>query len=103
MAFYFAKAFEDLGGDPSDPEFMDTVRELAYAFMLMGVVIFFAQTAQNTFMELAAAEMTHCLKTAWFEALLRQDMAYFDIVDVTGEASIISVNGAKYRRTYILW
>ena len=38
------------------------------------------------------------LKTKWYKALLRQDMAYFDIMDVSGTATIIGTNANKYNR-----
>jgi len=42
--------------------------------------------------------MTIAFKTAWFDALLRQDMAYHDIKDVTKTATIISSNAGKYKK-----
>jgi ATP-binding cassette subfamily B (MDR/TAP) protein 1 len=38
------------------------------------------------------------LKTKWYRALLRQDLAYFDIQDVSGTAMTISTNAAKFQR-----
>jgi ATP-binding cassette subfamily B (MDR/TAP) protein 1 len=55
-------------------------------------------TLQATLLETAAGEMTESLKTQWFEALLRQDMAYYDINDVSGTATIIGTNGKKFRK-----
>ena len=49
-------------------------------------------------METAAGEMTQELKKQWFKALLRQDMAYYDIKDVSSQAPIISNNGRQYRK-----
>jgi hypothetical protein len=49
-------------------------------------------------LETAAGEMAISLKEQWFQALLRQDLAYYDIQDVSGTAMIISTNGAKYKR-----
>jgi hypothetical protein len=49
-------------------------------------------------METSAGEMTEALKTQWFESLLRQDMAYYDIVGVSGgTATIISTNGMQFK------
>jgi ATP-binding cassette, subfamily B (MDR/TAP), member 1 len=42
--------------------------------------------------------MAQDFKKKWFQALLRQDAAYFDIQDVSGTATMISTNGAKYKR-----
>lgn len=98
MAFFFASAFEDLVVSVESPQYMATIRELAYTFMTMGAIILCSQTAQTVLMEEAAGEMTMALKTDWFKALLRQDVAYYDIMDVSGEGTIISVNAKKYRK-----
>jgi ATP-binding cassette subfamily B (MDR/TAP) protein 1 len=55
-------------------------------------------TLQTLLLELAATEMTENLKTQWFQALIRQDMAYYDLRDVSGAATIISINGQKFKK-----
>ena len=55
-------------------------------------------SGQAMFLDVSAGEMTRDLKTSWFDALLRQDMAYFDIKDISATAAIISTDGAKYRK-----
>jgi hypothetical protein len=56
-------------------------------------------TLSAALLETAAGEMTKAFKTQWFQALLlRQDMAYYDITDVSGTATIININGKKYRK-----
>jgi len=42
--------------------------------------------------------MTTNLKRKWFEAVVRQDMAYFDLQDVSGTATMISTSGAKFKK-----
>jgi ATP-binding cassette subfamily B (MDR/TAP) protein 1 len=49
-------------------------------------------------LETSANDMTVNLKRKWFEAVIRQDMAYFDLQDVSGTTTIISTNGAKYKK-----
>ena len=98
MIFYFAEVFEELSANTANEDFMDSIRSMVYAFLLLGIIILLAMTTQNYLAEAAAETMTHNLKTAWFEALLRQDMAYYDIRDVSGEATIISSNGNRYHR-----
>ncbi|KAL3938481.1 MAG: hypothetical protein SGBAC_006615 [Bacillariaceae sp.] len=54
-------------------------------------------TLHGTLIDTAANEMTNSFKTQWFKSLLRQDMTYFDIMDISGTATIIGVNGMKYK------
>ena len=62
----------------------------AAAFVLM--------TLQATFLEMAALEMTNNFKTKWFRALLRQDMAYFDLRDISGTATLVSSNAIRFKK-----
>jgi ABC-type multidrug transport system fused ATPase/permease subunit len=97
MAFYSASAFEKIGANTASDEFMDTIRENSFVFMALGVVILLSMTVQAYLMESAAAEMTQNMKTLWFDALLRQDMEYFDKHDAIGEGMMITTSGQKYR------
>uniref|UniRef100_A0A7S2L570 Bile salt export pump n=1 Tax=Leptocylindrus danicus TaxID=163516 RepID=A0A7S2L570_9STRA len=97
-AAVFAKIFENLSAATSGDDFLEKITELAYAFMAIGAVMLVGMTIQTALFEIAATEMTNSMKTQWFEALLRQDMAYFDIEDVSGTASIISSSAAAYRK-----
>jgi hypothetical protein len=54
--------------------------------------------ALSTFLEISATEAEIDFKNQWFNALLRQDMAYFDIKDVSSQATIVSANGAKLKK-----
>lgn len=56
-----------------------------------------SMTIQAMLQETAAGEMTNLMKKSWFEALLRQDMAYHDMRDVAGQATIITSSGNKFK------
>ena len=71
---------------------------MAYAFMALGAISFIALSIQTTLIETAAGIMTQDLKRSWFDALLRQDMAYFDIKDAFSLASVISINESQYKK-----
>ena len=62
------------------------------------IIVLTSMTMQAALLETAAGEMAEAMKTQWFEALLRQDMAYYDINDVNGTAVILNVNGKKFRK-----
>lgn len=66
--------------------------------MILGVVAFSLMTLQAVFMEMVAATMTTNLKTQWFKALLRQDMAYYDLRDISGTSTLISSNAIKFQQ-----
>jgi ATP-binding cassette subfamily B (MDR/TAP) protein 1 len=62
------------------------------------VIAFCSLSTYSTLLQTAAGEMTIDLKTKWYQALLRQDLTYYDIQDVSGTATMISINSAKYQR-----
>ncbi|KAL9186963.1 hypothetical protein ACHAXT_010683 [Thalassiosira profunda] len=96
MAFVLSSTFRVLSVPGSD-QFRDDIRELAFIFMIIGAIAFAMTAAQITLLETAAEEMTYSLKTRWFDALLRQDMAYYDLQDVSGTAMLISTAGSRYK------
>lgn len=98
MAFFFAGSFKTLGAAAMSDDSTAAIRELAFTFMLLGVFAFVFMCGQAMFFEVAAAAMTRDLKITWFDALLRQDMTYFDIKDISATATIISTNSAKYKK-----
>ena len=55
-------------------------------------------TLQATFLEMSAMHMTNNFKMKWFRALLRQDMAYYDLRDISGTATLVSSNAIKFKR-----
>ena len=99
LAWVFADSFERLSGvEVEGYDFMGEIKELAYQFLVIGAVLCIFMTLTATFLETAAGEMTEAMKMQWFQALLRQDMAYYDIADVSGTATIINTNGKKFRK-----
>jgi len=92
--------FSSVLGDISaiGEEGLEPVLSIVYTMMVLGVISLVSETLQSGFLETAANEMTLNLKRHWFKAVVRQDMAYFDLQDVSGTATIISTNGAKFKR-----
>jgi ABC-type multidrug transport system fused ATPase/permease subunit len=98
MAFYFAKSFESLGAQASDGNYLSNITTMVYTFLVLGSVGFFFLVSQSTFLEISASEATQDFKIQWFNALLRQDMAYFDIKDVSSQATVVASNAAKFKK-----
>ena len=74
------------------------ISHACFASFVYSAVGFCSLSAYSTLLQTAAGIMTIDLKTQWYRALLRQDLAYFDIADVSGTASVIRSNAAKYQR-----
>lgn len=98
MAFYFAKSFESLGAQASDGNYLSNITTMVYTFLVLGSVGFFFLVSQSTLLEISASEATQDFKIQWFNALLRQDMTYFDIKDVSAQATIVASNAARFKK-----
>ncbi|KAG7355092.1 ABC transporter [Nitzschia inconspicua] len=98
MAWIFSGSFSDLSATTEGGDYMRGIRNLAFSFMVLGVVAFVFMTMQALLMELAATEMTKEFKHRWFQALLRQDLAYYDLRDISGTASILTANAQKFKK-----
>ena len=94
MAIVFADVFRHFSYSSDEVG----VRRDIFALMIIGVYAFVTTALQISFLETAAAEMTDNMKQKWFNALLRQDIAYYDVMDTSGTATIINNNGMKFRR-----
>jgi ATP-binding cassette subfamily B (MDR/TAP) protein 1 len=77
---------------------MDNLKTQIFSFMILGAVGFVTLAAQAALFERAADLATRDFKIQWFHALLRQDMAYFDIKDVSAQATIVSANAIRFKR-----
>eukprot|EP00980_Cylindrotheca_fusiformis_P030055 scaffold24289_cov147-Cylindrotheca_fusiformis.AAC.1 len=99
MAWIFSDSFQRLSGaDVPEFDFMAEMRELAFQLLVLGAIICLFMTLSAGLLEASATEMSETMKKQWFEALLRQDMAYYDISDVSGTATIINTNGRKFKK-----
>ena len=85
----------DLGGPAVD---MEKISNIAYIFMGIGSAAFVAAFFQNFCFAVSADRASRNFRLSWFEALLRQDAAYFDTHEIGGIASSISANTQKVQR-----
>lgn len=93
MALYFSESFEKIGSDATG-----AIIEVLETFLILGACAFFFLVGASFFLEVAASESTADFKKRWFEALLRQDMAYYDIKDVSSQATVVAAQSLKYKR-----
>eukprot|EP00980_Cylindrotheca_fusiformis_P003511 scaffold781_cov132-Cylindrotheca_fusiformis.AAC.30 len=121
--FYFSSALSDISAIATNG--LDPVLTIVYTMLILGAISLICETLQSkwllasywlssfvhlqeskwlcfpncviaTFFSTAANDMTLNLKSKWFQAVVRQDMTYFDLQDVSGTATIISTNGARF-------
>ena len=51
MAWLFSDSFVDLTGSQTNDSFMDNIRNLAFSFMILGVIVFTILGGKNPFLE----------------------------------------------------
>ena len=70
----------------SDADFFSSVDNVAFAFVGIGLVAFLVSYIQISFIQTAAERQVYKIRLAYYRAVLRQDIAWFD-ANPTGEIS----------------
>jgi ATP-binding cassette, subfamily B (MDR/TAP), member 1 len=83
--------------DFEDVAFED-IQKVCLGLVMIGVWAFVMTFIQTICFEIVAFHGAHSLNLQWFEALLRQDAAFFDVYDVPSIASLIQPTCYMYRR-----
>jgi len=96
LAWIFANSFTDIGASLTNG--LGPIKEIAYWLMGLGVYALIMATVQTTCFEVVAYKASNNLRQQWFEGLIRQDPAFFDVYDVGGIANSVSPAATKYRR-----
>jgi ATP-binding cassette subfamily B (MDR/TAP) protein 1 len=94
-AYILSHSFSSLAGASNG---LDQVITLAYTFMELGAFALVVATVQNWSLEIVAYHASQNFRLQWFQALLRQDAAFFDVNDIGGMAGQIGPNADKFRR-----
>jgi ATP-binding cassette subfamily B (MDR/TAP) protein 1 len=95
LAYLFSTSFSSLTGATNG---LDQIKTLAYTFMEVGAFALVAATVQSWSFEIVAYHASQNFRLQWFQALLRQDCAFFDVNDIGGVAGQIGPNANKFRR-----
>lgn len=96
LAYLFSNSFSDISGAATNG--LGKVRELAFTFLGVGTYALIVATVQSWSFEYLAFYASNNFRKQWFEALLRQDTAFFDIYDAGGIANQVGPSATKYRR-----
>ena len=96
MAYLYSSSFSDVASSVNGG--LGRVRELSFSFMFVGVYALVAAFLQGGCLELVALRASRSFRAQWFQALLRQDLAYFDVYDVAGLAASIGPDSTKFHR-----
>lgn len=98
LAYLFSNSFVDISAATEGDKAMENIRELAFLFMAIGAYAMVAAAVQTFFLEIAAQHACQSMRLQWFQALLRQDSAFYDVHDVSGIASSLGPSAIKYQR-----
>ena len=95
LAYLFSSSFSKIVGAADG---LDQVTTLAYTFMVVGVYGLVMAFLKTACLEVVATRATRSFRMQWFDALLRQDAAFFDVYDISGIAASIQPNATKFNR-----
>ena len=95
LAYVMSDSFSSLTGAT---EGLAQIRRIAYNFLVVGAYALVVSVIQTGCLEIVAYHASHSFRLQWFKALLRQDIAFFDVFDVSGIAATIGPNANKFRR-----
>jgi len=76
----------------------DDIKQISLGLVGVGLWSFFMTFVQTVCFEITAFRATQELNLQWFQALLRQDAAFFDVHDVPSIAAILQPTCYQYRR-----
>ena len=82
LAWLFSTSFSDISAAGSDG--LGRIRKLAYTFMIVGVYALVMACLQTGCFEICSHRATKSFRLQWFQSLLRQDAAFFDVHDIGG-------------------
>jgi len=98
LAWLFSTSFTDISAATEGDKAMENIRNLAFLFMAVGSYALVMAACQTFFLEMAAKHAAQSLRLQWFQALLRQDAAFYDVNDVSAIASSLGPSAVKYQR-----
>ena len=95
LAFLVSNIFSDLQGSAESG--LGPVRTMAFAFMGLGAYSMISHIIKTWCFEIVSFKATRDLRLRWFQALLRQDAAYFDVYDISGTAASVQATSNRFR------
>lgn len=98
LAVLFSLALASASSVGLDDVAFDDIKQVCFGLVIVGIWAFFMTFVQTVCFEITAFRASRNLNLQWFEALLRQDAAFFDVYDVSGIASHVQPTCYLYRR-----
>lgn len=95
LAYLFSNSFSDIAGAADG---LENIERLAFTFMIVGVYALVVAFLQTSCLEIVSNRATQSFRMQWFNALLRQDSAFYDVYDISGMAASIQPNAVKFQR-----
>lgn len=85
LAWIFSNSFSKISSASSG---LAQIRELSFTFMILGAFAFVMACLQTGCLEICAHRATKAFRLQWFQSLLRQDAAFFDVYDIGGKFAL---------------
>ena len=76
MMVFFAESLKSLSGHPDD--LLKEMTRVAYIMIILGCILLVFATLQYYCYSMLTKRLTHKLRMAWFRAVIRQDIGWFD-------------------------
>jgi len=98
LAFVFTRIFSDLLSSGLDGMGNESLKKIAFSLLGLGAYAQIFATLQVWCYGTVAHRGGETMRKKWFQALLRQDQAFFDVYDASGIANSVNPAATKYRR-----
>lgn len=76
MMVFFSESLKNLSGDPDD--LLKDMTQVAYIMITLGCILLVFAALQYYCFSMLTKRLTHKLRMAWFKAVVRQDIGWFD-------------------------
>eukprot|EP00934_Nitzschia_sp_Nitz4_P005837 Nitzschia sp. Nitz4//scaffold153_size53422//46055//50256//NITZ4_006766-RA/size53422-snap-gene-0.60-mRNA-1//-1//CDS//3329537277//5827//frame0 len=95
LAFFLSRAYSGVVGAADG---MDRIWDQVTIFAVLGSIMFLISAMQSVCLEMVSRNASQAFRKKWFRALVRQDMAYFDVHGGNEVVSSLELHSDRYRK-----
>lgn len=98
LAYFLSRSYQTMSKVQSTSDPMHQIRHISFIFIGLGVYSLVTAFLQTFSFELVSRRASRLLQLEWFQALLRQDSAYYDVANVSGMAALVGPSTLLYTK-----